>query len=288
METILVTGVGGNVGQYIAEYLYQSGYEVTGIYRNRRPHNAQYKVIRCDLSEMDLEIGHVDAVIHAAASLYGNAETQIRDNITAAYNLIKWAEAKNIRSFIYMSSISVYGQIHGELEIDSDIVNPGVYGAAKYIAENLVRESNIPYRLVVGLPRMLGPYVDLDECNASGFLTMAKKILMNEDLVCYIPDTIYNNYMHVADLADFLEIILSQKKERYSKVLLGARDRLSMLEILQVMKYSVDSKSKIIVAPYTMTARCTLVSIAEAVQMGYRPKSSVDTLKKFMLEHKMG
>lgn len=49
MKKILVTGVGGNVGQYIGKDLANEGYEVVGIYRNRKPVNANYKLIKADI-----------------------------------------------------------------------------------------------------------------------------------------------------------------------------------------------------------------------------------------------
>lgn len=47
---ILVTGVGGNVGQYIGNDLAHAGHEVLGIYRNSMPQNADYEIIKGDIS----------------------------------------------------------------------------------------------------------------------------------------------------------------------------------------------------------------------------------------------
>lgn len=49
MIKILVTGVGGNVGQYIGNDLANEGYEVVGIYRNSKPGNANYKLVNVDV-----------------------------------------------------------------------------------------------------------------------------------------------------------------------------------------------------------------------------------------------
>lgn len=51
MKKILLTGVGGNVGQYLGNDLALAGYEVTGLYRNSIPENAGYKLIKADISE---------------------------------------------------------------------------------------------------------------------------------------------------------------------------------------------------------------------------------------------
>lgn len=49
MKKVLVTGVGGNVGQYIGNDLANEGYEVVGIYRNSKPANANYKLVNADV-----------------------------------------------------------------------------------------------------------------------------------------------------------------------------------------------------------------------------------------------
>lgn len=284
MGNILVTGVGGNVGQYIAEQLSASGYSVVGVYRNKKPQNVKYRLVQSDLADGIPEIEDVTSIIHIAANIDGNVYEQIRDNINATVNLLKFAEDRQTHNFIYTSSVSVYGNVSGELEIDSNIVNPGIYGATKYIAENLVMNANIPYKLVAGLPRMLGPFVNLKNSQHSGFLTLTKKILKGEDVVCYVPYTQYNNYMHVSDLAAFLLVLLQQERSGYEKVLLGAKDKLTMTEILQIMKAAIKSKSQIIIEDKGISPICGLININEAIKIGYAPQSSIIILRQFMRE----
>lgn len=284
-KQILITGVGGNVGQYLAQALYMNGYSVIGIYRNNRPKELSYELMQADLSEIELNYEGVDTVIHVAAGLYGSTEKLIRDNINTTINLVKFAERKKIRKFIYMSTVSVYGKVDGILNVDSDIVNPSVYGATKYIAENIVKESNIPFKIVIGLPRMLGPFVDLNNIKNSGFLTMAKKILLNEDVTCFIPDVLYNNYMHVFDLMNFIQTLIENElDEKYVKVLLGAKDSLSMLEILNIMKDAIHSKSNIYSENIGNIPECALVNIDSSVKIGYVPSDSIEMLSRFMVE----
>lgn len=286
MKHILITGVGGNVGQYVAQDLHLQGYSVIGICRNTEPHDHGYKLIHTDLANAEFDFEDIDTVIHVAASLYGNTEKLIHDNVIATTNLVKFAEKKKVRRFLYISSVSVYGKVTEELKVDSDIVNPEIYGVTKYIAENLVKEADIPVRIIIGLPRMLGPFVDLNNTQGSGFLTMTKKILKNEDVTCFIPDVMYNNYMHVSDLAHFLKALLEKEvRKECLKVLLGAKDNLPMTEILKTMKEAIGSKSRIIRADVLGgKAKCALINIDAAVELGYNPSDSRVVLHKFMTE----
>lgn len=287
METVLVTGIGGSVGQYVAENLHMSGYSVIGVYRTSKPWRAKYKLIQADLAEDSLELKNIDVIIHIAANLYGNTKCLVKDNINATMNLVRMAEQKKIKKFVYLSTVSVYGKVQGELAISSNIINPGIYGVTKYVAENIVREADIPYKLIIGLPRMLGPYVNLNECRNSGFLTMTRKILCGENVVCHIPDMVYNNYMHVSDLTEFIKFIFTDfRAEGSQKVLLGAKDKLTMMEILMIMKSAVKSTSNIEAVYGDVLPDCAVISIEDAMHMGYKPMSSPDILKRFVTEQK--
>jgi nucleoside-diphosphate-sugar epimerase len=286
MQRILVTGVGGNVGQYLAQKLHMDGYSVIGIYRNSKPKKFDYELIRSDLSENELNMENVDIVVHIAACLSGGMKRLIKDNIDATGNLLSFAEKNHVKTFIYMSTVSAYGNRDGqEVSVDSDVKNPSLYGCTKLIAENLVKEADIPTRLVIGLPRMLGPYVHLDNTKGSGFLTMTKKILQDEDVVCYIPEVLYNNYMHVDDLTDFVEKFIENGHQNgFDKVLMGAKDKLTMMEILSIIKEASQSRSKIISGTTETMPECSLVSIEKAISMGYSPKSSEEVLRTFVGE----
>lgn len=287
MKRILVTGVGGNVGQYLAKYLHEAGYYVIGVYRNRTPNLELNELLQMDLSKKELHIEAVDVIIHAAATIVGKAEQLIEDNINSTKNLLRYAEENEVKQFIYLSTVSVYGNVSGKLTVYSDIINPSLYGTTKWFAENLVKESKILDRMIVGLPRMLGPFVDLENTKNSGFLMMAKKILFGENVTCFISNSHYNNFMHVEDLAKFLDVLITTVNSGYRKVLLGTAEELSMFDILQIMKESVQSKSEISRVEdklQTRNSACALISIQDAVEIGYQSMKAQEVLRKFMIE----
>lgn len=284
MEKILVTGVGGNVGQYIGNELMHKGHEVIGIYHNTAPQNADYEMVMADLSSKLPKLYGVNTIVHIAAGLEGTTRRLIRDNIKATENLIDFAEWANVKRMIYMSTVSVYGAVEGELSENSDIVNPEGYGMTKYLSECVIKESAIPEKLIIQLPRMLGPFVNLANTGGSGFLTMTKKILQGEDIVCYIPQVRYNNYLHVGELGKFLEKVLTGSNLGNRKILLGARERLTMLEILHIMNDEIGSRSRITVEEKGITPKCSVINIEEAEKMGFSPCGAEKMLKKFICE----
>lgn len=209
----------------------------------------------------------------------------IHDNIEATKRLIRYTEQAKIKRIVYMSTVAVYGYTKEELTENSNIVNPSVYGVTKHLCESLINESEIPEKLIIQLPKMIGPYVHMDNTKGSGFLTMTKKILEGEDVVCYIPKLQYNNYLHVSELEKFLEhMLLSEKWEKNEKILVGARERLTMLEILHIMRDEIGSKSEIIPECNGILPECFLIDISRAEALGFAPCSAEDMLKRFIRE----
>lgn len=224
-------------------------------------------------------------MIHIAAGLTGNAKTLIHDNIEATKKLIRYAEKAKIKRMIYLSTVAVYGYTGKELSEDSNPINPSVYGMTKHICESLVKESEIPEKLIIQLPKMIGPFVHMEDTSGSGFLTMTKKILQGETVVCYIPELQYNNYLHVSELEKFLEhMLLCEEWKRNEKILVGARERLTMMEILGIMRDESGSKSEIIPRCNGILPECFLINISKAETLGFTPCSAEDMLRRFIQE----
>ncbi len=285
MAKILVTGAGGNVGRYMAESLFHAGHEVVGIYRSRRPPDALYECIQADLSKSIPQVRDVAVILHIAAGLSGSTQKLVNDNIMATRKLISFAQNTGVSRFVYMSTVSVYGNVAGELCETSSRTDPDCYGVTKYISECLVRESLVPEKMVLQLPRMLGPFVDLSDTKGSGFLTMAKKILHGETVNCHISQAEYNNYLHVSELAEFMEQLLGRDEwPDLQTVVLGAGERMTMLEILRVMREAVDSGSEILWEDKGIRPKCALIHTGRAKELGFCPDSAKNMLQRFMRE----
>lgn len=232
-------------------------------------------------------IKDIDAVIHIAASILGDAATLIRDNIEATKNLVCWAEQEHVRRFVYMSSVAVYGRVEGELCEESAINNPSTYGITKHLGESIVKESSIPEKLIIQLPKMIGPYVHMDHTEGSGFLTMTKSLLNDWKVICFIPEMKYNNYLHVSELGIFIkQLLLKDKWKENETVLVGAREKLTMLQILQIMQNEMGSKSEIIAQSDGSTPEVSVINISKAEDLGFSPCDAEDMLRGFVREIK--
>ena len=149
----LVTGGKGFIGSHIAHRLVDEGHKVvvldnntmggTGIFKVAKDHNKQY--VTKDI--MDLETyndvslkGHFDAVLHLAAQpsaaiSFVDPVADMKINIGGTLTLLKWCIERNIKRFIFTSSMGVYGT-HLEAVNEKAHCRPqSFYGVNKLAAE---------------------------------------------------------------------------------------------------------------------------------------------------------
>ena len=127
----LITGVAGFIGSNLLEELLLLNQKVIGVdnFSTGKKENLidvkqsvnqkwkNFKLIKGDLSDLKVAkkaIKNVDFVLHQAArgsipkSTIDPIETN-KDNVTSFLNILKLSKEKNIKSFVYASSSSVYG-----------------------------------------------------------------------------------------------------------------------------------------------------------------------------------
>jgi dihydroflavonol-4-reductase len=130
---VLVTGGTGFLGAYIVKELMQQGYAVRAIHRQGAiplflPSDVRENVewLRCDIRDpLGLEdaMTGVDAVIHAAAKISFSAKER-RElwsiNIEGTANVVNAALERNIRRFLYVSSVAALGRTGRSEEVTEE------------------------------------------------------------------------------------------------------------------------------------------------------------------------
>lgn len=114
--TLLITGAGGFIGRETVRVALARGHRVHVIERRDCGHWADTPGVTCfaadlarDNSNIELALSGVDAVIHAAAAMGGDAATMQRDTVQATRTVIRAmkAHAPGAR-LVLVSSIAVY------------------------------------------------------------------------------------------------------------------------------------------------------------------------------------
>jgi UDP-glucose 4-epimerase len=150
---VIVTGGAGFIGSHLAARLLDAGHEVT-VLDNLSTGRLANIPAGADFIEMDLgreeEYGLLDglagdAVFHLAGQSSGEASFydplgDLRSHVLSTFWLLKWCLKKQLKRFIYASSMSIYGEPQ---YLPVDEVHPQgpktFYGAGKMAAEAYIK-----------------------------------------------------------------------------------------------------------------------------------------------------
>lgn len=283
---ILITGITGFVGSYLAHAWEGKFDKVIGIARHDRGLAFKNPVFYQDLAgDFSLE-EPVDAIVHAAAqSPSGGAieEDYVSSNVKAMRNLIKYALRHKVRKFINLSSISVYGEVSDDiLTEDTPISNPDIYGITKYEAERLLgKESEKVPSVSLRLPGIVGR-----GARSCWVARTAAKMKKGEDISIYNPDSLFNNMVHLKDLESFITHLINSEWGGASAVNLGCNDPVTIRELAENLKSCLNSYSKIRVKKSIRSS--FTISCDRACKIGYEPRKLWDILYEYGEECKNG
>lgn len=280
---VLITGVGGFLGQNAASYLRRNHVDVLGFYHKKKPACNLDGMFSCDLLQDEIEeyVGNekIDAVIHFAGQMKGVWVRDYLDNtVTAARRLIDYAQKVQVKQFIYISSISVYGETLSDVNENSDRINLDDYGMTKYLCERLLEDTEIESRIVIRLPRTLGKGCDL---SYPWLPKVAGQMVENEDIYYTNPDLMYNNMLYVDDLIKFLLFLLNAQEKGFKRFVLGAKGKMSILDILNLLRQELHSTSKLIERPEKGRNKCYAIDISHAEAYGFCSRSIEEIIEKF-------
>ncbi len=236
---VLVTGASGFLGAFVARDLAGAGHEVTGLHRSdsrflqRLAGACAVTLVRRDLADVGTLSGPFDAVVHTAATSPApgiDTARVVRDNVAGTAALIADAERWGCRSFIFCSSLSLYGVIsRAVVDESTPIVNPDAYGATKHLCELMLadRAGTLP-SLSLRLPGVLGP-----GAHRNWLSGVAARLLAGEPVRAYHLDGPFNNAAYVADIAALARRVVSRSWTGFDAVVLGARGEITVRGAIQ-------------------------------------------------------
>lgn len=286
---VLVTGASGFIGSHLIRNLSRRGYTVTGLYRAEPGLAADLsdtrsvRLIKTDLAELTHLPDGCEVVVHSAASSASTAITHdavVRDNLVAMRRLLDLAQRGGCRSFIFLSSMSVYGQIHAPLVDErTPIVNPDVYGASKYVGERLLeeRQAELP-GLALRLPGVVGR-----DARRNWLARTAQRLRAGEPAVLFNPEAAFNNAVHVDDLTALIARSLERGWRGFDAALLGARGQLAVRAVVERLATGMGVPARLAVVPAEKPP--FLLSITKAIRdWGYDPMEIGAIVDRFASE----
>ena len=227
-QTVLVTGATGFLGGAVARKLAEQGAIVRALVR--RPNRDRYirnvsniEQVEGDLSKPETlkkAVESSDYVFHCAAQIGGKLALQRKINVLGTRNLAIAAADTNIKRFIHVSTIAVYGYQYRDTITEDTVQVPGKvpYNISKSEAEtalkNIAIQKDFSYAIV--RPGMIYGA-------RSGAWTLAMLRLAKLNPTPFISDGIGTAYpIHVDDLVDLMLVVGQQDnadKEAFNAVM---------------------------------------------------------------------
>ncbi len=146
--TVLVTGASGRLGRRLCGEFLDSGLEVRGLVGNAQqintlpPGTVPFVGDITEEAVLRRACSGADAVYHLAAIVSQRSRGPkeiIRVNAHGTAAVLKAAESEKVRSFIFPSSVDVYGIRRSEVLTEESSVHPtDMYGHSKALAEHQI------------------------------------------------------------------------------------------------------------------------------------------------------
>lgn len=152
---VLITGGNGFLGTYFVEQWKSQGHEIYTLGR------AETNDIKDDLkNSIPRIIQQIDYVIHIAGKAHSVPKTKEEEsdfynvNVNGTSNLLKSLAHKNIKGFMFVSSVAVYGVKNGEnISEDTNLAATDPYGKTKIDAEKMILEWGLENNTIISIIR---------------------------------------------------------------------------------------------------------------------------------------
>jgi UDP-glucuronate 4-epimerase len=307
---ILITGTAGFIGFHLAKKLLSEGHSVVGIDNFNDYYDVQlkenrnkilekypnYKLYRADITNItDLQKifkeNDFERVCHLAAQagvrysitnpyIYGDS------NLKGFVNIINLAKEKGVKSFVYASSSSVYGNGEKYPSSEKDYVDSPIslYAATKRANELIAHTYNHLYNLpVIGLRffTVYGPWGRPD----MAIYKFAEKILKGEEIPVYnYGKDLKRDFTYIDDIIDGV-VAAIQSNIKNEIINLGKGDPDELGEMISLIEKHMGEKVKKNLLPMQLgDVMVTYADISKAKRLlNYNPKISLDKgIEKFV------
>ena len=158
-KNILITGGAGYIGSHVAEKINTSIYNII-IYDNlvtgkKKLINKKAKFIKGDIKNLKqlsntIKKNNICFIIHLAAYLnIAEAEKKkgkyFKNNVEGTLNLVKACKNSGVKSIIFSSSCSVYGNINGAVKEKHKLKPKSYYAFTKFKSEKIIKKYFISF-----------------------------------------------------------------------------------------------------------------------------------------------
>jgi nucleoside-diphosphate-sugar epimerase len=300
VDKVLVTGVAGFLGSFLAERLIEEGYYVVGIdnFFRGKMQNIQHllSIKKFEFYEHDVRrplptwlFDGVEVVFHYAAingtrHFYERPEEVLTVNVEGTLNVLRASIENGVRKFVFASSSEVYGNpqkipiTEDHPLVISSINNPRhSYAVSKITGEFYVKwfaeRSGLKY-LILRIFNTYGPRMDSSEYGQV-IPEFIRKVLLEPEFTIIGPGTQTRSFCYIDDN---IEMTLRAFRTVDNEVLnIGNNEEISILDLARILHEIVgrDFKYRLLPPREGDPAR-RVPTIKKVVSLtGYHPKISL-------------
>lgn len=272
-SSVLVTGATGLVGSQLTRFLVYAneklglGMNVIAMVRSREKAESILGSEICGLEYFVSEItepvsysGKVDFIIHTASitasKMMISAPVETIDTaVTGTKNLLELAKEKNVKSFVYISSMEVYGSFAEEKYVSEDdmgYINPMTirsnYPLSKRICENMCAaysaEYNVPAK-IARLSQTFGAGILPGENRV--FAQFARSAMSGSDIVLHTKGLSEGNYCYTRDTVAAILLIMLEGKNSEAYNVSNENTHITIADMAKMVAEKIaDGKIKVI------------------------------------------
>lgn len=229
MKKVLITGVGGLIGNNFARYLLKKGYNVIGVdnlfgsYKENLPKELlqNNKFYEIDLLDID-SVNYIfltekpDVVFHFAAYAALGLSPFVRNftysnNILTTINVVNCCINNDVKKLIFTSSMDVYGNGNPPFK-ETDIPLPiDSYGISKYAAELDIKDAYERFGLnytIIRPHNVIGRYQNIWDKYRNVLGIWIRQILNNEPITIYGDGSVKRAFSDVNYMLKPMEIFI--------------------------------------------------------------------------------
>ncbi len=221
-----------------------------------------YEIVRgSDLTQYN---GQYDIMVYSASVSAASAEKYVQDNVVAAITMVRFCVEHRVKRIVYLSTDSIYGEIDTDMVSERAVmVNPGIYGTTKYLAEQIIAESGIPF-YILRLPSVVGGI-----WRRNFISDLMLRIMNNEYIELYNLEKYFNNLLYIDDLIKFIVLLCSREEDHRTEIfLLGNEEKMKLEEVVSYIQLQYGSTSQIRNIKDDHKRYFTL-DVSKAVKYGY-------------------
>jgi len=272
----LLSGISGFVGSHLATKLITSGHSVFSISRDLTIHDQNNRNSTALFHHS--KTTRFDVFFHCAAchpSRSQSDEEIIDGNLNFTKSVLVTLNTLNIKAFVFCSSTSVYGQTREEeINVNSPIINPSLYGSVKLEVENLIDEwcnKNNTVFHIIRMPAIIG-----QGGHETFIVNLINSMKTGQSISIHAGNSEFNHVVYIDDLCSYM-INLGKKNAQSTTSVVGAEAPLKLREIISIIQqHFPDHKSNIL----EKSVFSKIINISSSKKLGFTSMTTRDIILK--------